>query len=152
MSYWLMKSEPDAFSIDDLARLGEAPWDGVRNFQARNFLRAMQPGDLFLFYHSSCTPPGLAGIGEVVSEPYPDRSALDPMSPYHDPAVSEEKLPWTAVRVAHRKTFERLIPLQQLRELSGLEGLALLRRGSRLSVMPVSPEEWAVLTHAAGDA
>lgn len=149
MQYWLMKSEPDAFSIEDLAAAGEAPWDGVRNFQARNFLRDMRPGDLFLFYHSSCSPPGLAGIGEIVSLPYPDETALDAGSPYHDPRASREKLPWVAVRVAHRETFRNLLPLQRLREMAGLEGLELLRKGSRLSVMPVDPQEWEIMAQQA---
>jgi predicted RNA-binding protein with PUA-like domain len=149
MQYWLMKSEPDAFSIVDLAAVGEAPWDGVRNFQARNFIREMRPGDLFLFYHSSCNPPGLAGIGEIISQPYPDETALDPKSPYHDPRASNEKLPWLAVKVAHRETFRHLLPLQRLRELPGLEGLSLLRKGSRLSVMPVTEEEWEIMAQQA---
>lgn len=149
MQYWLMKSEPDAFSIENLAAAGTAPWDGVRNFQARNFMRAMQPGDLFLFYHSSCTPPGLAGIGEIVSQPYPDRTALDSSSPYHDPKATEAKPIWTAVDVAYRERFPSLLPLQRLRELGGLEGLALLRKGSRLSVMPVAAEHWHIMLQQA---
>lgn len=149
MHYWLMKSEPDTFSIEDLAAAGTAPWDGVRNYQARNYLQEMRPGDLFLFYHSSCSPPGLAGIGEVVSPPYPDRTALDPQNPYHDPRATETKLPWTAVDVAHRESFPRLLTLQCLRTLPGLDGLELLRRGSRLSVMPVSTEHWEIMVQQA---
>lgn len=149
MQYWLMKSEPDVFSIDDLARLGTAPWDGVRNYQARNMLQRMEPGDLFLFYHSSCSPPGVAGIGRVAGAAYPDRTALDPGSPYHDPRFTETKLPWKAVDVAHEETFPQLLSLAALRNLPGLEKLPLLRRGSRLSVMPVSTGEWEVIVLAA---
>lgn len=149
MQYWLMKSEPEVFSIDDLARLGTAPWDGVRNYQARNLLQAMQPGDLFLFYHSSCTPPGIAGIGRIASSAYPDRSALDPASPYHDPKASEARLPWKAVDVTYQERFPRLLSLSSLRTLPGLEELALLKRGNRLSVMPVGAREWEVMVLAA---
>ncbi len=145
MAYWLMKSEPDTFSISDLARLKQAPWDGVRNYQARNFMREMRPGDEFLFYHSSCQPPGAAGIGRIISEPYPDRTAIDPDSPYHDPKATAEKLPWTAVDVAFVKKFPRLLTLSDMRSLNGLEGLALLQRGSRLSVMPVTDQQWQIL-------
>lgn len=149
MRYWLMKSEPDAFSITDLARAGTAPWDGVRNYQARNHLQQMQPGDLFLFYHSSCSPPGLAGIGRIVSTAYPDRTALDPSSSYYDPKASEAKLPWVAVDVAHEETFGQLVSLDTLRALPGLSEIALLKRGSRLSVMPVAASEWEVMVLAA---
>ena len=148
MAYWLMKSEPDTFSISDLERLGQAPWDGVRNYQARNFMREMQPGDEFLFYHSSCQPPGVAGIGRVVSEPYPDRTAIDPDSHYHDPKASIERLPWTAVDVAFQRKFPHLLTLADLRSLNGLEALALLQRGSRLSVMPVTTQQWQIILAA----
>ena len=149
MHYWLMKSEPDAFSLDDLEAAGRAPWDGVRNYQARNHMARMQPGDLFLFYHSSCKPPGIAGIGEIVSAPYPDRSALDANSPYHDPKATEQKLPWQAVDVFYREHFKQLLKLETIKTLAGLEGLPLLQRASRLSVMPVSAEQWEKLVGAA---
>ncbi|MEH6387626.1 EVE domain-containing protein [Pseudomonas profundi] len=149
MHYWLMKSEPDVFSIDDLSNADRAPWDGVRNYQARNHIAQMQPGDLFLFYHSSCKPPGLAGIGEIVSAPYPDRAALDPGSPYHDPKATAEKLPWKAVDVCYRECFARLLSLETIKTLTGLEGLPLLQRASRLSVMPVTAEQWEILLSAA---
>lgn len=149
MQYWLMKSEPEVFSIHDLARLGIATWDGVRNYQARNLMQQMQPGDLFLFYHSSCTPPGLAGIGRIVNAAYPDRTALDPDSPYHDPKCSEARLPWKAVDVAHEETFAQLLSLSALRNLPGLDQLPLLKRGNRLSVMPVTPGQWEVMVLAA---
>ena len=149
MAYWLMKSEPDTFSISDLERLGQAPWDGVRNYQARNFMRNMQPGDQFLFYHSSCQPPGIAGIGRIIGEPYPDRTANDPDSPYYDPKASTENLPWTAVDVAFERKFPTLLTLTRLRSLNGLEALALLPRGSRLSVMPVTEQQWQIVLGAA---
>lgn len=148
MRYWLMKSEPDVFSISDLARDGTAPWDGVRNYQARNHMEQMQPGDLFLFYHSSCSPPGLAGIGRIVTAAYPDRTALDRASPYHDPKSSEARLPWKAVDVSHQESFPHLVSLATLRSLPGLSELSLLKRGSRLSVMPVSAREWEVMVLA----
>lgn len=149
MAFWLLKSEPDTFSIDDLRDQQEAPWDGVRNYQARNFMQAMQPGDSFLFYHSSCQPPGLAGIGRITRAPYPDQTALNPESPYHDPRCHAERLPWVAVDVAFVEKFPHLLSLAELRELAGLEGLALLQRGSRLSVMPVEPDQWKILLAAA---
>ncbi|HDY99615.1 MAG TPA: EVE domain-containing protein [Pseudomonas sabulinigri] len=148
MAYWLMKSEPDSFSIDDLRSAGQAPWDGVRNYQARNFMRNMQPRDSFLFYHSSCKPPGIAGIGEIVSEPYPDRAALDPENPYHDAKASEDRLPWVAVNVTLSKKFPTLLALADIKQLNGLDGLPLLHKGNRLSVMPVTPQQWAILTAA----
>tara|TARA_R110000764_G_scaffold61383_1_gene130944 strand:- start:624 stop:1079 length:456 start_codon:yes stop_codon:yes gene_type:complete len=149
MSYWLMKSEPDAFSIDDLSAAGQAPWDGVRNYQARNFMRAMQPGDHFLLYHSSCQPPGIAGLGDIISAPYPDSTALDPNSHYHDPKASTERLPWVAVDVGFTKKFPALLALADIRQLNGLEELPLLQKGNRLSVMPITSEQWAILTAAA---
>jgi len=149
MAYWLMKSEPDSFSIDDLGAAGQAPWDGVRNYQARNFMRSMLPGDSFLFYHSSCQPPGIAGIGEIASQPYPDRAALDPESPYHDAKASEERLPWVAVNVTLREKFTTLLALAEIRQLNGLDELPLLQKGNRLSVMPITAEQWAKLTSAA---
>ncbi|WP_150304637.1 EVE domain-containing protein [Pseudomonas saliphila] len=152
MHYWLMKSEPDVFSIGDLKAAKRAPWDGVRNYQARNNIEQMHAGDLFLFYHSSCKPPGLAGVGEIVSEPYPDRAALDPSSPYHDPKATAEKLPWKAVDVCFREAFDQLLSLETIRTLPGLEGLALLKKASRLSVMPVTAEQWEILVGAARSA
>lgn len=138
MAYWLLKSEPDTFSIDDLHTQGEATWDGVRNYQARNFIARMQPGDLFIFYHSSCAPPGLAGCGEIISQPYPDRSALDPDNPAHDPRASAEKLPWLCVDVRWREKFPRFVALSALKGCEQLSHLPLLRRGNRLSVMPLT--------------
>ena len=145
MPYWLMKSEPDELSIHDLQRLEQARWDGVRNYQARNFLRSMQPGDLFFFYHSSCPEPGIAGIARIASAHYPDLTALEPESHYFDAKASTAKNPWSAVDVAFVEAFKRVIPLAQLKAQSALLELPLVQKGSRLSVMPVSAEEWAAV-------
>ena len=145
MPYWLMKSEPDELSIHDLQRLQHARWDGVRNYQARNFLRSMQPGDLFFFYHSSCPEPGIAGIARIASAHYPDPTALEPDSHYFDAKASTAKNPWSAVDVAFVEAFKRVIPLAQLKTQSALLELPLVQKGSRLSVMPVSTEEWAAV-------
>jgi len=139
---WLMKSEPDELSIQDLARLGWARWDGVRNFQARNYLRAMQEGDLFLFYHSSCPQPGVAGIARILGTAYPDPSACNPQSPYYDPRSEAGKNPWSAIDVAFEEAFPRVLPLARLRQEAALEGMPLVQKASRLSVMPVSFEQW----------
>src|SRR5690606_28023112 len=152
MPEWLMKSEPDELSIQTLQRLGQARWDGVRNYQARNFLRSMREGDRFFFYHSSCPEPGVAGIGRILREAYPDPTALDPQSPYHDPRASAEKNPWSAVDVAFEALFPQVLPLARLRADAALEGLELTRKGSRLSVMPVSPAHWQRILELAGQA
>ncbi|MBB1518311.1 EVE domain-containing protein [Aquipseudomonas guryensis] len=145
MPKWLMKSEPDELSIHDLQRLGRARWDGVRNYQARNFLRSMQAGDEFFFYHSSCPEPGIAGIACIVGATYPDPTALDPASHYFDAKASYEKNPWSAIDVEFVEAFPRVLPLAQLKAASELSELALVQRGSRLSVMPVSSEQWAAI-------
>ena len=145
MPYWLMKSEPDELSIHDLQRLEQARWDGVRNYQARNFVRSMQPGDLFFFYHSSCPEPGIAGIARIVSAHYPDPTALEPDSHYFDAKASAAKNPWSAIDVAFVEAFTRVIPLAQLKAQSALLELPLVQKGSRLSVMPVGAEEWAAV-------
>ena len=145
MAYWLMKSEPDELSIEALARLGEARWDGVRNYQARNFLRAMSIGDEFLFYHSSCPQPGVAGIARITAAAYPDPTALDPESHYFDAKASTEKNPWSAVDVAHVQTFRRVLGLGLLKQQAALEALPLVQKGTRLSVMPVTPDQWAAI-------
>ncbi len=146
MRYWLMKSEPDEFSIDDLARQGKAPWSGVRNYQARNFMRDdMRPGDGVLFYHSSCPEPGVAGIAEVASAAYPDASQFDKKSEYYDPQSTRAAPRWVNVDVK----FVRKIPLVSLAELRGHPELAtmrLLHRGNRLSITPVTPAEWRIIT------
>ena len=150
MACWLLKSEPDEFSIMDLQRLGRGRWDGVRNYQARNFLRAMQPGDLFFFHHSSCAQPGIAGLGRIASSAYPDPTALDPASPYHDPKATAASNPWSALDVEFVARFPRILTLPQLRACTALAGFELLRKGSRLSVMPVSAGHQAVILDLAG--
>lgn len=145
MPYWLMKSEPAELSIHDLQRLGEARWDGVRNYQARNFLRSMQAGEPFFFYHSSCPEPGIAGIARIIRPAYPDPTALDPDSHYFDAKASAEKNPWSAVDVAFVEAFEPLIPLARLKTQSALLELPLVQKGSRLSVMPVAADQWAAI-------
>ncbi|WNW12817.1 EVE domain-containing protein [Pseudomonas sp. DTU_2021_1001937_2_SI_NGA_ILE_001] len=145
MAYWLMKSEPDEFSISDLKRLGTARWDGVRNYQARNFLRAMKIGDAFFFYHSSCPEPGIAGIGTIARAAYPDPTALDPDSHYFDAKASAEKNPWSAIDVAFESLFTQVLGLGYLKQQSALEQLPLVQKGSRLSVMPVTAEQWAAI-------
>lgn len=145
MPYWLMKSEPDEFSIRNLEQLGRARWDGVRNYQARNFLRAMSEGDHFFFYHSSCATPGIAGIGSIVRAAYPDPTALDPDSPYHDAKASEQKNPWSAVDVGFAERFEKVLTLPQLKAEAALEEMPLVQKGSRLSVMPVSEAQWQTI-------
>lgn len=144
MSYWLMKSEPAECSIDDLAAAPRqtVPWFGVRNYQARNFMRdAMHLGDGVLFYHSSCAEPGVAGIAEVASTPYPDETQFDPKSPYFDPKSARETPRWLLVDVKLRRKTA-LLPLKRMRELPQLQSMMLLRPGSRLSITPVTDAEW----------
>ena len=145
MAYGLMKSEPDELSIKGLEKLGEARWDGVRNYQARNFLRAMAVGDEFFFYHSSCPEPGIAGIGRIVEAAYPDPTALEPESHYFDPKANADKNPWSAINVAHVETFPKVLRLDYLKQQSALEQMPLVQKGSRLSVMPVTDEQWAAV-------
>jgi predicted RNA-binding protein with PUA-like domain len=145
MAYWLMKSEPDEFSISDLQRLGNARWDGVRNYQARNFLREMAVGDEFFFYHSSCPEPGIAGIGKISRAAYPDPTALDPQSHYHDPKANVDKNPWSAIDVAFVDNFGDVLSLGYLKQQATLEQLSLVQKGSRLSVMPVTAEQWSAI-------
>jgi predicted RNA-binding protein with PUA-like domain len=145
MNYWLMKSEPDECSIDDLAKAPRqtVPWVGVRNYQARNFMRdGMQIGDLVLFYHSSCPQPGVAGIAEVVSAAYPDETQFDPKSPYFDAKAKREEPRWLHVDVRLvRKT--RLLSLVEMKTDSKLATMRTLQPGNRLSITPVTPAEWA---------
>jgi len=146
MRYWLMKSEPDAFSIDDLAACKDQtePWDGVRNYQARNFMRDdMRLGDKIFFYHSNCKPPGIVGIARVASKPYPDATAFDPDEKYYDSKSDPENPRWILVDVQLVRKLKRLISLPELKEhLAVLDGFSLLRRGMRLSVMPVEKTHW----------
>ncbi len=148
MRYWLMKSEPDETSIDDaLAAAGQTvAWTGVRNYQARNFMRdQMQIGDGVLFYHSGCAEPGIAGIAEVASTCYPDPTQFDRKSPYHDPKASPDNPRWLLVDVRALKKI-RLIGLPALRAQDALVDMLVLRRGNRLSITPVTPAEWRHIT------
>ena len=147
MRYWLMKSEPDEFSIDDLVRAKRqsTPWFGVRNYQARNYMRDdMRLGDRVLFYHSSCPEPGVAGIVEVSRLAYPDTTQFDPKSPYYDAKSTRAAPRWLHVDVKLvRKT--RLVPLAELHATPGLEDMVTLRRGNRLSITPVTADEWRIV-------
>lgn len=145
MAYWLMKSEPDELSILGLQQLGQARWDGVRNYQARNFLRTMAVGDEFFFYHSSCPEPGIAGIGRVIKAAYPDPTTLEPDSHYFDPKASAAKNAWSAIDVAHVRTFDKVLRLDYLKQQTALAEMPLVQKGSRLSVMPVTAEQWAAV-------
>ena len=148
MRYWLMKSEPSECSIDDAAAAPDAtvPWVGVRNFQARNFMRNdTAPGDGVLFYHSSCPEPGVAGIAEVASAPYADATQFDPKSPYYDAKSRAEKPRWYHVDVKVLKKT-RLLSLAEMREAPALASLQVLKRGNRLSITPVSDAEWSAVT------
>lgn len=145
MAYWLMKSEPDELSIVDLEKLGKARWDGVRNYQARNFLRTMAAGDEFLFYHSSCPEPGIAGIGKVIQAAYPDPTALEPDSHYFDAKASAEKNPWSAIDVAHVQTFPKVLGLGYLKQQAALAEMPLVHKGSRLSVMAVTTDQMTTI-------
>ena len=144
MRYWLMKSEPDEVSFDDvLSAPGQTvAWFGVRNYQARNFMRdAMAVGDGVLFYHSSCAVPGVAGLAEIASGPYPDATQFDPASHYHDPKATQETPRWISVDV--RATEKgRYLPLAEMRATPALDGMVLLQKGSRLSISPVTKAEW----------
>lgn len=140
MNYWLLKSEPDVFSIDDLKKQKTTLWDGVRNYQARNFLKAMQVGDLAFFYHSSTEPPGIVGLCKVLETDLVDPSQFDPKSPYFDPSSSVENQRWWTVRVGFVEKFERTLTMDLLRKNFSPDELILLRRGNRLSVMPVAAE------------
>ncbi|HXF65246.1 MAG TPA: EVE domain-containing protein [Burkholderiales bacterium] len=142
MRYWLLKSEPSVYSVDDLARDRVTAWTGVRNYQARNFMRdAMRVGDRAFFYHSSCAEPGIAGIVEVASAPYPDETQFDRRSRYYDPGASRDRPRWYNVDVRLvRKT--RLVALAELRREPALRNMQVLRRGNRLSITPVTAAEW----------
>jgi predicted RNA-binding protein with PUA-like domain len=144
MAYWLMKSEPDEVSIDDLAKLPKqtVPWFGVRSYQARNFMRdQMKAGDEVFFYHSSCAEPGIAGIARVASAAYPDESQFDRKGKYFEPAATRENPRWFNVDVQFVKKT-RLIAIQELRSHPELESMRILQRGNRLSITPVEPAEW----------
>src|SRR5688572_14725636 len=146
--YWLMKSEPEDFSIDDLERVGTEPWTGVRNYQARNFMRnAMKVGDGILFYHSNCVPPGIVGTATVASAAYPDPTQFDPKSDYHDPKASHEEPRWYMVDVSFERKLRRTITLEEIKQHADSLGeeFALIRRGNRLSVLPVTAAQYKTL-------
>lgn len=148
MTYWLLKSEPDEFSIQDLRQKPTARWDGVRNYQARNFISTMAPGDLAFFYHSSCKDIGIAGVMEVASKPYPDPLAIDKSSAYFDEKSLRENK-WLAIDMAYQTTFKHVAKLARIKALAlkdnRLSDLKLIQKGNRLSVMPISNEQWQCL-------
>ncbi len=143
-NYWLMKSEPSCFSIDDLKTSPKqtSAWDGVRNYQARNYMRDMRIGDQVLFYHSNCNPPGIIGVAEVVREAYPDHTAFDPGSEHPDPKSTPDNPRWFMVDIRFKSKFKHLIALDTLKHYSELKNMILLRKGNRLSVFPVTQHEW----------
>lgn len=152
IQYWLMKSEPDVYSIDDLARDGRTAWTGVRNYQARNFMRdGMRIGDFVFFYHSNAKPPGIAGLARVASEAYADPLQFDAQSEYHDPRATEERPIWMLVDLVFERKCKHLLSLDALKADPQLSGLLLLKQGQRLSVQPVSAEHgnW-LMKRAAG--
>lgn len=145
MNYWLMKSEPDEFGIDDLADCPNqtAHWDGCRNYQVRNMMRdQMKVGDRALFYHSNTKPPGVAGIMEIVREGYPDHTAFDPEDPHYDPKSDPDKPRWYMVDVRFVEKFPRYVPLSELKAEKRLSDMKILQRGNRLSITPISKREW----------
>jgi predicted RNA-binding protein with PUA-like domain len=143
--YWLMKSEPGAYSIDDLEKDQETYWDGVRNYQARNFMRdKMRIGDEVLFYHSNAKPPGVAGLARISKEGYPDHTAFDPEDPHYDPKSDQANPRWFMVDIKFVDKFAEVIPLSVLRETEGLENMVLVKR-SRLSVQPVTRDEFEII-------
>lgn len=142
--YWLMKSEPSSFSIDDLIRSPRQTtcWDGVRNYQARNFMRSMAVGDHVLFYHSSADPPAVVGIAEVVKTAYPDPTQFDKKDTHYDPESKPSEPRWDMVDIKYVRKFGRTLTLNELRKEGQLKGMVLLQKGSRLSVQPITPLEW----------
>lgn len=138
MAFWLMKSEPDVYGIEHLASEGTTLWDGIRNYQARNYMRSMQVGDQAFFYHSNTKPPGIIGLMEVVATGLTDPTQFDPTSSYFDPASKPEAPRWDCVRLAYRRTFDQLLSLDALRESFTPDELMVVRRGNRLSILPVA--------------
>ena len=152
MNYWLLKTEPGTFSIDDLWKAPKrtTSWDGVRNYQARNMIRdQMKPGDLVFIYHSSAVPTGIAGVAEVTRAGYPDETAFDREDSHFDPKSARDKPTWYVVDVKAVKRFDRIVTLDELRGMKGLEKMVLLKKGSRLSVQPVSAAEWEIINRTA---
>lgn len=143
MNFWLIKSEPDVFSIDDLQRVKREPWNGVRNYQARNFMRdGMKVGDLALFYHSNATPPGVAGVAKVVSEAYPDTTQFDPKSEYFDEKATKEKPRWELVDFGFVGKFPNFVSLEGMKNEPALDGMVVLQKGTRLSITPVEKKHF----------
>ncbi|MDJ0916451.1 MAG: EVE domain-containing protein [Woeseiaceae bacterium] len=146
MANWLMKSEPDDYSIDDLKRDKREPWDGIRNYQARNMMRDdMRPGDNVFFYHSNCKEPGIVGLARIVGKPYPDPTQFDPESKYYDPKSSKDNPRWILVDVRYVRKLKRNITLTELKQQDGLDDFILLRKGNRLSILPVTDEHWDLI-------
>ncbi len=147
--YWLFKSEPRAYSFDDLIKDGVAEWDGVRNFQVRNWLRdEIKPGDGVLFYHSSTDPLGVVGIANVVREGYPDNTAWDPNSDHPDPKSTPEKPIWYMVDIQAEEKFAEVVTVEEMRAMPELKGMAVLKRGNRLSITPVTKEEFETVVRS----
>lgn len=146
MAYWLMKSEPSAYSLDDLKRDGTTPWDGVRNYQARNFMRdQMQVGDSVLFYHSNAKPPGVAGLARVASAAYPDATAWQPDHPHFDSRSTPAKPVWFLVDIAYTAHFQQFVSLEQIRQHPELQTMLVVQKGSRLSIQPVTAAEFTLI-------
>ncbi|TAM59998.1 EVE domain-containing protein [bacterium] len=143
--YYLFKSEPDAYSLDDLEREGRTEWGGVRNYQARNLMREMHPGDLGFFYHSSTTPPGVVGICRVAASAHPDSTQFDRSSEYFDPASNPQRPRWECVDVEFVERLPRLVSLAEIKAQPALADMVLVQRGSRLSVQPVTPAQWRAI-------
>lgn len=143
MQYWLMKSEPDVFSIDDLKNQKQTTWDGVRNYQARNFMmNDMQVGDLVLFYHSNAKPPGIAGLATVSKKAEPDPTQFDKKSEYFDPKATKEKPRWFCVKVKFKEKFKDLIPLEEIKSEKALKDMLVVQKGQRLSIQPVKEKDY----------
>ncbi len=146
MNYWLMKSEPDVFSIDDLKKKKTSGWDGVRNYQARNFMRDdMKLGDMVLFYHSSCEVPGVAGLAKVSKTSHPDPSQFDSKSEYYDPKATKEAPRWFMVEVEFVQKFDAVVTLAMIKDTKGLDKMPLVQKGSRLSINPVTSSEYKII-------
>lgn len=144
--YWLMKSEPEAYSIDDLKKDKTTLWDGIRNYQARNFMmKDMQVGDEVLFYHSNAKPPGVVGLATVSKPAQPDPSALDKKSKYYDPKATKERPIWECVEVKYAKKFKNFLSLDELKQVTALKDMLLLKRGTRLSIQPVTKKQFDVI-------
>jgi len=146
VAYWLMKSEPDVYSIDDLRRDGREMWDSIRNYQARNMMRDdMRIGDKVFFYHSNCKEPAIAGIAKVASKPYPDPTQFDKKSRYFDPKSTQDEPRWILVDVEFVRKFKKPITLAEIKANKGLEDMILVRRGNRLSIMPIEKNHWDLI-------